>query len=368
MQISRIDRDVGRFRDIVRGRIKENLRRYISHGEMVGRKGKDLVSIPVPQIDIPHFKFGKNEQGGVGFGEGAEGEPVDGQEGDGQGEAGDAAGEHVLEVELTIDELATLLGQELELPRIEPRGSRQIDSAKDRYSGISPVGPMGLRHFKRTYKQALRRMVSSDAYDPENPIIVPIRADHRYKSWNRVEEPTSNAVIVYMMDVSGSMGDEQKEIVRTEAFWIDTWLQSQYKNLETRFIIHDAVAREVDRHTFFHTRESGGTKISSAYRVCLDILEEHYPISQWNIYPFHFSDGDNWGGGDTDLCMEVLEGKLLDLSNLFCYGQVTSTYGSGQFKRDLDAKFDSDERIVTSQIDSKDDIPDSIREFLGKGK
>ena len=70
-----------------------------------------------------------------------------------------------------------------------------------------------------------------------------------------------------MMDVSGSMGDEQKEIVRIESFWIDAWLQSQYKGLESRYIIHDAVAREVDRETFFHTRESGGTMISSAYKL-----------------------------------------------------------------------------------------------------
>jgi len=368
MQISRIDRDLGRFRDIVRGRIKENLRKYISHGEMIGRKGKDLVSIPVPQIEIPHFRFGKEDQGGVGFGEGEEGQPMDGQPGDGQGEAGDSSAPHVLEVEVTLEELAALLGEELELPRIEPRGARQLESVRDRYSGIAPVGPMGLRHFKRTYKQALRRMLSSGTYDPDNPMVVPIRADHRYKSWTRIQEPSSNAVILYMMDVSGSMGEEQKEIVRTEAFWIDTWLSSQYKNIETRFIIHDAAAREVDRHTFFHTRESGGTKISTAYRLCSDIVEADYPISSWNVYPFHFSDGDNWGGGDTDACVELLSTKLLDRCNVFCYGQVTSTYGSGQFKRDLDARFGDEPRVLTSQIDSREDIPGSIREFLGKGR
>jgi uncharacterized sporulation protein YeaH/YhbH (DUF444 family) len=368
MQISRIDRDLGRFRDIVRGRIKQNLRRYISHGEMIGRKGKDLVSIPVPQIEIPHFRFGKQDQGGVGFGDGAEGDPVDGEAGEGAGQAGDSSAPHVLEVEVTLDELAQLLGEELELPNIERRGSRQIESVRDRYSGISVVGPMGLRHFKRTYKQALRRMLSAGTYDPGNPMVVPIRADHRFKSWTRVEEPASNAVIVYMMDVSGSMGEEQKEIVRTEAFWIDTWLASQYKNLETRFIIHDASAKEVDRHTFFHTRESGGTKISSAFKLCSEILESEYPISEWNVYPFHFSDGDNWGGGDTDLCMEILRERLLPMSNVFCYGQVTSTYGSGQFKRDLDGHFGDEERLITSQVDSRADIPDSIRQFLGKGR
>ena len=76
--------------------------------------------------------------------------------------------------------------------------------------------------------------------------------------------------MIYLMDVSGSMTDEQKEIVRTEAFWIDTWLSSQYDGIETRYIIHDAVAKEVDEHTFYHTRESGGTRISSAYKACCD--------------------------------------------------------------------------------------------------
>ena len=83
----------------------------------------------------------------------------------------------------------------------------------------------------------------------------------------QVRLPENNAFIVYMMDVSGSMGDEQKEIVRIESFWIDTWLRKQYKDITTRFIIHDAAAREVDRNTFFRTRESGGTMISSAYQA-----------------------------------------------------------------------------------------------------
>jgi uncharacterized sporulation protein YeaH/YhbH (DUF444 family) len=368
MKISRIDRDLGRFRDIVRGRVKENLRKYISHSEMIGRRGKDLVSIPVPQIDLPHFRFGKNEQGGVGFGDGEVGQGVDpGQEGE-SGQAGESPGQHILEVEVSLEELAQMLGEELELPDIEPRGRREIESFKDKYRGISHVGPVGLRHFRRTYREALKRQVTQGTYDPSNPNIVPIRRDLRFKSWVRTEEPASNAVILYMMDVSGSMGDEQKDIVRTEAFWVDTWLRSQYRNIEARYVIHDAVAREVDAHTFFHTRESGGTKISSAYKLCLEILEEAYPTDQWNIYPFHFSDGDNWGGGDTDICLNLLADELLPRVNLFCYGQVTSTYGSGQFKRDLDSRFESEEHLVTSQIDSKDDIPDSIKDFLGKGK
>ena len=170
-----------------------------------------------------------------------------------------------------------------------------------------------------------------------------------------------------MMDVSGSMGNEQKEIVRLEAFWIDTWLRQQYTNVETRFIIHDAVAKEVDRHTFFHTRESGGTLISSAYKLAMKIIEESYNPTEWNIYPFHFSDGDNWSSSDTKVCMQLLKERVLPASNMFCYGQVDSEYGSGQFIKDLEASLGDEEFVRLSRIHDKDGIMDSIKDFLGKG-
>jgi uncharacterized sporulation protein YeaH/YhbH (DUF444 family) len=172
-----------------------------------------------------------------------------------------------------------------------------------------------------------------------------------------------------MMDVSGSMGDEQKEIVRIESFWIDTWLRSQYKGIEARYIIHDAMAKEVDRETFFHTRESGGTMISSAYKLCWKIVEEDYPPSQWNIYPFHFSDGDNWSADDTNQCISILRENVLPAVNMFCYGQVESPYGSGQFIKDLREAFPTpkDDLVITSEIKDKEAIYNSIRDFLGQG-
>ena len=201
-------------------------------------------------IDIPRFKHGQRQQGGVGQGDGEPGDSLgQGQPQPGQGEAGDRPGDHLLEVEVSLDELAEILGEELELPRIEPKGAERIVSFKDKYTGIRSTGPESLKHFRRTFKQALRRQIASGSYDFKDPRIVPIRDDKRYRSWRSVPEPQSNAVIIYMMDVSGSMGDEQKELVRLEAFWIDTWLRHNYKNVETRFIIHDAVAREVDRES-----------------------------------------------------------------------------------------------------------------------
>ena len=367
----KIDQDHSRFRAIVRGKIRENLRRYISQGELMGKQGKEKVSIPLPQIDIPRFRFADKKQGGVGQGEGEPGDSLgqgQPQPGDEPGEAGNEAGDHAMEVEVTLDELADILGEELALPNIENKGKTSIVDKKDRYVGIRSVGPNSLRHFKRTFKTALKRQIALGHYDKDRPIIIPTRDDMRFKSWKTDIEPVANAAIIYMMDVSGSMGDEQKEIVRIESFWIDTWLRRQYEGIETRFVIHDAVAREVDRETFFRTRESGGTMISSAYKVCAKIIEDDYPPSEWNIYPFHFSDGDNWSVDDTLLCVDILRNQIFPASNVFSYGQVESPYGSGQFIKDLREHFGDDEKLITSEIRDRDAIVGSIRDFLGPGK
>lgn len=367
----KIKQDHARFRQIVRGRIKQNLKKYISQGELIGRQGKDTVSIPLPQINLPHFEFDHRETGGVGQGEGEVGDvlqPGNIQPGEGHEAGGEPGGEHALEVDISIEELAQMLGEALALPRIEPKGREKLVAERTRYTGIRTTGPESLRHFKRTFKQALRRQLAMGEYNPKNPIIVPTREDRRYRSWKVTHLPETSAVIIYMMDVSGSMGDEQKEIVRIESFWLDTWLRSQYKGLETRYIIHDAMAKEVDRETFFHTRESGGTMISSAYKLAAEIIETDYPPSEYNIYPFHFSDGDNWSADDTRLCMEVLRERLLPVGNVFCYGQVESPYGSGQFIKDLREAFGEDQRLLTSEIPNRDGIYSSIKDFLGTGR
>ena len=205
----KIERDHQRFRKIVRGKVKSNLQKYISRGEMIGKKGKDLVSIPLPSIDIPQFRYGQKGSGGAGQGDGDVGQPLGPPQGQGDSGAGDQPGGHILEVDLTMEEMAEILGEELALPRIEPRGKKNIVTTRDRYTGIRQTGPESLRHFKRTFKRALKRQISSGTYDKEDPIVIPIRQDKQYRSWKEVHQPQSVAVIIYMMDVSGSMTDEQ---------------------------------------------------------------------------------------------------------------------------------------------------------------
>jgi len=364
-----IDRDNQRFKQIVRGKVRRNLRKYVTHGEMLGRRGREVVSIPVPNIEIPHFQHGKRGSGGVGQGEGEIGQPIGrgGDQDDGSGQAGNEPGRHIREVELTLDELAEMLGEELDLPNVEPKGKDVITSEKDKYTTISQTGPDSLRHFKRTYKRALKRQISAGDYNPDVPVIIPTRDDERFRSWKTVSQPEANAAIIYMMDVSGSMTDDQKEIVRIESFWIDTWLQRQYDGIQRRYIVHDAVAHEVDEDTFYRTRESGGTRISSAYAAAQKIISRDFPPDEWNIYCFQFSDGDNWGD-DNDDCLNFLAENLLPVSNLFCYGQVESPYGSGDFIRELSGLQDEWESLILSEIPGKDAIYDSIKDFLGTGR
>jgi uncharacterized sporulation protein YeaH/YhbH (DUF444 family) len=304
----------------------------------------------------------------VGLGRGEPGDVLGGAPGEGSGSgAGDEPGRHLREVELSIDEMTQLIGEALELPRIQPKGAESITTVKGRYTGIRRIGPESLRSFRRTYREALKRQIATGSYEPARPLVVPVREDMRYRSWKDEPVPVANAAIFYLMDVSGSMANEQKEIVRIESFWIDNWIRAHYGGVVSRYLIHDAAAREVDRETFFSTRESGGTKISTAYELAAQIAERDYPASDWNLYFFHFSDGDNLGTGDNEKCYALLRERLLPIANLFGYGQVESRAGSGAFHGALESHVRA-ENLVLSRIADRDAVLGSIKDFLGKGK
>ena len=366
----RIEGDLRRFKDIVKKKVRENLGRYISNPEWVfpdsrGRK----VRIPVPQIDLPHFQFGDKNQGGVGQGEGEPGDilgPGENDDGSGSGKAGDKPGEHDLMAELSYEEFAEMLKEELGLPRIENRGKKGIMSEKERYTSIRRTGHESLRHARRTLKEAMKRQISSGNYDPLNPKLVPVPVDRRYRSWKTYQEPAANAVIIYMMDVSGSMGDEQKSLVRKICFWIDIWLRMNYKGIQSRYIIHDANAKEVDQDTFYRVKESGGTMISSAYTLCSEIVAKDYPFDDWNIYPIHFSDGDNWSVEDTKKCLELVK-SLAPRVNQFSYAQIHSPYGNGEFIKHISKRFKNEPKVVVTEVEGSGDIIKAMKELLGRG-
>lgn len=347
-----IERDRDRFRQIVRGKIKQDLKKYMSQDgiDVFGKEGRHKITVPIPHISLPKFIYGR-KGGGVGQGSGGEG-------------AGEEAAENTLEVEVSLEEMAQLLGEELALPRIEPKGKSTITVDSNKYRSIRQIGPESLRHFRRTYLEALKRSIASGDYDPDDPKIIPIKEDRRYRASKPIPIPQNQAVIIYMMDVSGSMGPQEKELARLTSFWIDLWLRTQYKDqLATRYIIHNYDAREVDRHTFYHTMEGGGTRIASAYELAATMIKADYDPKDWNIYIFQYSDGDDWAGGSPAACNIIAD--LLPGVNQVSYCQVRE---QGEFKAVLQKRFGSENKVVITTAFQKDQILSAIKEFFKKGQ
>jgi hypothetical protein len=304
----KIDQDHARFRDIVRGRIRENLKKYISHGELLGRQGKDTVVHPGAADRHAALSLRRQAVGRRGPGRGRAGRP------DGRARRARATAR----ARPARTRVSTPRGGgHPRRPRADPRrrtpaaahraqGQGRIVAEKDKLRGHPRVGPESLRHFAAPSARRSSGRSPRASTTPRSPSSSP-PATTCASAGRPACEPVANAVIVYMMDVSGSMGDEQKEIVRIESFWLDTWLRSQYKGLESVYIIHDAVAREVDRDTFFHTRESGGTMISVGVQALQRHHRKRYPAADWNVYPFHFSDGDNWSRGRHAAVHQILK-------------------------------------------------------------
>ena len=366
-----IDRDLGRFKQILRGKVRENLRKYITHGEMIGRTGRELVSIPVPAIDIPHFRHGQKGSGGVGQGEGDVGQPIgkgQGQDGDGQGQAGDQPGAHIREVEISLEELADMLGEALELPRIEPKGKDSLESRKDRYTSIRQTGPDSLRHFKRTFKRALKRQVTLDDYNYEKPVVIPMREDERFRSWKTVTEPESNAAVIYIMDVSG-LDDRRPERDRAHRVVLDRYL-AQAAIRRRAAALHRARRgrpRSRRRHVLPHAR-----KRRDAHLVGLPgRLADHHPRLP-SLRLEH-------------LLLPVLRRRQLGRGQRRLpqdpHGQpapVAATCSATARSRvptdrattsaSCGKSCDKFDNLILSEIDGKEAIYDSIKEFLGTGK
>lgn len=353
--------DLGRFREIVKGRVRRDLRRFMGSGEIKGNSGNGRTfSVPLPHIALPRLTYGKNG-GGIGQGDGGKGDAVDGA----GHEAGEGTSQHAVELEVSLEELTDIMVAELGLPPLLPKGQHEVATERTRYNSIAPVGPNALRHGRRTFGRALLREMAAGTYDPAHPIVIPQKADMRFRSGRPSLQPMAAACAVYIMDVSGSMDTHQKEMARQTSFWINLWLRRNFPRMKTIYIIHDSVARRVDESAFFSTREGGGTLISSAYKLMLELMPIEFSPDDWNIFVFQFSDGDNWTTADTGLCLELLDGVILQHVNRFGYGQVNSQYGTGQFYHDLRAHFRDDDKVRITEIPDRDKVMTAIKALLG---
>lgn len=174
------------------------------------------------------------------------------------------------------------------------------------------------------------------------------------------------------MDVSGSMGEFKKYIARSFYFWMVRFLRTKYDNVEIVFISHHTEAKEVTEEQFFTQGESGGTVVSSAYKLALDIIDKRYSPKDWNIYPFHFSDGDNYYSDNEEAVR--LADRLITTCNLFGYGEIGDE-GASSYRRSSGALLSifkehlkHQKRFIGVRIDSKEDVYPALKEFFWRAQ
>ncbi|UFJ41314.1 sporulation protein YhbH [Brevibacillus humidisoli] len=316
--------DQTRHQEKVREAIRKNLPDLVSEESIIMSNGRDVVKIPIRSLDEYRFRFNyqKGQHTGQGKGDSKVGDVIakggDPAQGAGKGSgAGDQPGADYYEAEITVEELEEILFSELELPNLEQKDRDEIIVEETRFNDVRKKGLMGNIDKKRTLLAAIRRNALAGYKDLELGIS---DEDLRFKTWEEVIKPHSNAVIIAMMDTSGSMGIFEKYIARSFFFWMLRFLRTRYEKVEIAFIAHHTEAKEVTEDAFFSKGESGGTICSSAYRKALEIIDSRYPPSQYNIYPFHFSDGDNLTS-DNERCVKLVK-ELMERCNMFGYGEV----------------------------------------------
>jgi sporulation protein YhbH len=316
--------DAARHQEKVREAIKGNLGNIIAEESIITSQGDKIVKVPIRSLELPRFRFDRNKGQHVGQGDGDSkvgdviGRVPSPRKGPGKGPgAGEEPGVDYYEAEITIDELAALLFEDLGLPNLKQKQDEFLASETVRYTDVRKKGITANLDKRRTILENLKR----NALAGHAHFGGIKNEDLRYKTWTEEIKRQSNAVVIAMRDVSGSMGEFEKYISRSFYFWMVRFLRTKYQNVEIVFITHHTEAKEVDEDTFFRLGESGGTRVSSAYRLALETIEQRYNPERWNIYPFHFSDGDNWGDSDNRVCLELVNALLLRC-NIFGYGEI----------------------------------------------
>ncbi|MDN5325625.1 MAG: uncharacterized protein PWP41_320 [Moorella sp. (in: firmicutes)] len=358
--------DQQRHQEKVREAIKKNLPHIIAEESIIMGRGKKVVRVPIRSLEEYHFRFNYNQGQHAGQGSGGTrkgtviGREAAGGTGKGPG-AGDEPGVDYYEAEVTLEEVQEMLFRDLELPNLQEKKKPVMVSPAYEFRDVRRKGLMGNLDKKRTLLENLKR----NAMKGKLAIGGITPEDLRFKTWEEKTRYETSAVVLAMMDTSGSMGTYEKYIARTFFFWMVRFLRSRYQQVEMVFIAHHTQAREVTEEEFFAKGESGGTRCSSAYRLALEIIDRRYPPADYNIYPFHFTDGDNLPS-DNEACLEAVQ-ELLPRVNLLGYGEIVNPYYRTSTLMNVFKRI-KDDRLVTVAVKDKSDVYQALRQFFAGPK
>jgi uncharacterized protein len=365
--------DQERHKERVRDAIKKNLGSIVSNEAIILSDGKRRVKVPIRSLDEYKFRFDYRKKKNVGTGDGKTkvgdviGRESQAGPGTGSGQGGDQPGQEYYEAEVDIDEIARLIFEDLHLPYLEDKAKQAVQSKTTKFTEIRRAGILANLDKRRSILENIKRTARESGAAHLGRFR---KEDLRYRTWEEQVKYESNAVVIAMMDVSGSMGDFKKYIARSFYFWMVRFLRTKYDHVEIVFISHHTEAKEVTEEQFFTQGESGGTVVSSAYRLALDVIGERFPPRDWNVYPFHFSDGDNYYS-DNDEAVRLAD-ELISTCNLFGYGEIGEE-GASSYRRSSGAllsifkdRLKHQQRFVGVRIDDKEDVYPALKEFFGK--
>lgn len=319
--------DQRRHLEKIRDALKKRLPDLITDESIITSNGGDLVKVPIRSLEQYKFRYApwQGDRVGQDHGEGRPGDvlgsrPKAGNEAGPGAEPsapGDMPGIDYVEAEVSVDDIAGLLFEELGLPYLKPKPLASMPEPAWEFKDISPKGLLGNLDKRRSLRQNIMRNARAG-----RPGVGGWREeDLRFKTWVDEPRPEDNAVVIAMRDISGSMGDFKKLMARTFAFWMLKFLRTRYRAVNVAFLVHHTQAREVSEEEFFQLGESGGTKVSAVYQLCQELVQTRYAPERWNIFPIHFSDGDNWSDADNRRTVDILE-AILPAVNVFGYVEI----------------------------------------------
>lgn len=355
-------RDQERHNEKVKEAIRGNLGDLVSDGSIITADplSKKTIKIPMRSLELPHIKYGDEKDGGMGTGDGnGSGKPGDTVDGNGQGqEAGDKPGEEYYETEMTVEEIQEIVFQDLGLPNIQPRSKNDMTADEHKFNDVRKNRSGSNLDMARTVLQNLMRN-AQETGEAKVGGITP--EDFRVRRWEIESKPINSAVVIAMADISGSMGEFEKYITRAFCWWAVSFLKSKYPTVDIVFVAHDTEAYEVTEEQFFTRGMGGGTKCSSANQMAYDLTRDRYPTSQYNVYPLHFSDGDNWTG-DNETSVGLVKDLLEDGVNQYAYVQIGRRSQSGllaQYQREI-----KDPRFNGVIISDKDGVLPALKKVF----
>ena len=256
------------------------------------------------------------------------------------------------------------------MPDLKKKNNDNVLTEKIKRKGYRSKGIRARLSKKETLKNKIRRQKTAErigTYDSDTDDRFPFHDDDlKYKHIEVKKKPVTNAVIFFIMDVSGSMTKNKKFLARSFFFLLYQFIRYRYDSVDLVFISHTTEASEVSEDDFFKKASTGGTFISSGLQKSLDIISTRYSPNSWNIYTFHCSDGENWPEDNKKavLCME----KIIEVSQLAGYIQIKPEQQQvyGEEMADVFSSLVSDSFKVIG-IGNKEDVwPEFSRLFGGK--